>query len=282
MSLTLAAPAKVNLWLNIFPPDETGYHPLDTLFCALNLTDEISIDLTGGALDLEVSGAELGATEHNLAYRAAREFFAALGIAPRATIRLHKKIPAGAGLGGGSSDAASVLIGLNQLHDGVLPTDDLLALGARLGSDVAFFLCGAPLAHATGRGEKLRTLPSLPSLPVLIAIPTFAIATVDAYRWLDEAAAYSREAFGTITPDSWRIVAQHARNAFEPVVLQKHPMLADVKRAIAGSGALVTLLSGSGSTLFGVYTHSDACGRAATALRRMWPRLSIVETSTRA
>jgi 4-diphosphocytidyl-2-C-methyl-D-erythritol kinase len=280
---TIFAPAKINVWLRIFAPDDTGYHPLDTLFCALELADHVTIERTDAPTTLEVLNADVGPTERNLAWRAADEFFRATGLAGGAAIRLDKRIPAGAGLGGGSSDAAAVLRALNDLHDGVLPMADLAAMAARLGSDVAFFLCGAPLAHATGRGEVLQPLPALPRAPVIVLAPAFGIATADAYRWLDEARAFSEPQPLRAVPRDWEGVAAHAANDFERVVFARHPTLARLKSELLDSGALIALLSGSGSTLFGVY-GSDAERDGALATLEGTVRASqavIISTNSR-
>jgi len=137
------APAKVNLSLRVLARERSGYHQLETLFCALELRDEIEIERGGGALSLQVEGAELGPPEENLVHRAAVAFHDAAGIRPDTRIRLRKRIPAGAGLGGGSSDAAATLAALNALHGAPLGPTHLLRLGAELGSDVPFFLCGS-------------------------------------------------------------------------------------------------------------------------------------------
>jgi 4-diphosphocytidyl-2-C-methyl-D-erythritol kinase len=280
MSVTLPARAKINLWLHVFPPDSTGYHPLDTLFCAIDLADEITIDLAVEQLQVDVAGADLGPVHDNLAYRAAREFFLATGLPERASIALNKRIPAGAGLGGGSSDAAAVLRGLNELHGDVLSSDDLMAMGARLGSDVAFFLSHAALAHATGRGEVLRALPPLPQRYVLIVVPDFAISTADAYRWLDDAKHYSHATERETIPRDWSGVAARARNDFEAVVFRKHASLAQVKAALRGAGAITALLSGSGSTVFGIYADQEQCRNAQEQLRKAMPRASLQVTAT--
>ena len=275
MSVTLEARAKINLWLHVFPPDATGYHPLDTLFCAIDLADEITIDLDSEQLHVDVAGADVGAVHDNLAFRAAREFFVATGFPERASVRLNKHIPAGAGLGGGSSDAAAVLRGLNQLHGNVLSSDDLMAMGARLGSDVAFFVCDVPLAHATGRGEILRALAPLPQHPVLIVVPDFAISTADAYRWLDDAKHYTPAAVQKTMPQGWSGIAARAHNDFEGVVFRHHESLAQVKAALLESGARIALLSGSGSTVFGIYDNQEQCRIAQGQLRKAMPRASL-------
>jgi 4-diphosphocytidyl-2-C-methyl-D-erythritol kinase len=276
------APAKINLSLRVYAPDATGYHPIDTLFCALELADEIVFEPATSGIRLEVSGAELGPAHVNLAYRAAQEFFRATGLPARLAMRLTKRIPAGGGLGGGSSDAASVLLALNRQHHDVLTQNDLLALAARLGSDVAFFLCGSSLAHATGRGEVLRMLPALPRAGVILLLPAFGVATADAYRWLDEERAYAPEDSGLIATDDWDTVARHAHNAFEAVVFRKHPLLGELKSALRESGAQIALLSGSGSALFGVYASVQDRDAAAEHLRQTVADAVVVTTATRA
>ena len=223
MTSTVFAPAKINLWLDVFPPDATGYHPLDTLFCAIDLADEIVIAIEHSGIDVMVTGADVGPAERNLAYRAAAEFFQAIQTTPRATIHFTKRIPAGGGLGGGSSDAASVLAALNALHESVVPPADLMAIAARLGSDVPFFLCGSPLAHATGRGEVLRGVPALPVAPLVLVVPPFGVATVDAYQALDAARAFSVPEHTRELPRSWDDVARTARNDFERSSLRAIP-----------------------------------------------------------
>lgn len=261
------APAKVNLWLRVFPPDQTGYHPVDTLFCALELADELVITRGKPGLELHVTGLDVGPADRNLAYRAADEFFRTAGLVANVSIELRKNIPAGAGLGGGSSDAAAVLRALNDMHQDLIPEADLLAMAGRLGSDVAFFLCGSSLAHATGRGEVLRALPSLPRAPIIVVVPNFGVATADAYSWLDEARAFSSPDASTRTmPADWNDVATQAHNDFESVVFAQQPVLRVLKRALVESGARTALLSGSGSTLFGVYGSETERAGALDAL----------------
>ena len=265
MSGTWYAPAKINLWLRVFTGDESGYHPLDTLFCAIDLCDRLEIS-AADRLSLEVSGAELGPVASNLAYRAAHEYFLTIGARPHGAIKLHKIIPAGAGLGGGSSDAAAVLRALQQLHGHALPPEDVLALAARLGSDVPFFLCGSPLARAGGRGELLEPLPALPQRAVLILVPHFAIATRDAYQWLDESGTLAPAAEPAPRPESWRDVEQHTVNSFEPVLFARYPMLRELRDRLLRAGAAVALVSGSGSALFGVFAEETTAAAAQHAL----------------
>ncbi|MBA2244718.1 MAG: 4-(cytidine 5'-diphospho)-2-C-methyl-D-erythritol kinase, partial [Gemmatimonadetes bacterium] len=168
------APAKINLWLRILAREESGYHSLETLFCAVSLADTVRIS-RAPELVFEVEGEiEVGPPERNLCVRAAERFYREMGRTPEVRIELVKRIPSAAGLGGGSSDAAATLRALNTLHGGPMPSDMLLQMGSELGSDVPFFLCGSPLALAWGRGERLLALPPLPPRPVLIAHPGVA------------------------------------------------------------------------------------------------------------
>jgi 4-diphosphocytidyl-2-C-methyl-D-erythritol kinase len=135
MTRTFFAPAKINLWLRVFAPDASGYHPLDTLFCAIDLRDQLDVG-DGPGLHLDVSGIEVGEVEDNLVYRAAHAYFECIGKSPDVQLKLQKNIPAGAGLGGGSSDAAATLIALQERNDWALPHDEMMSLAAQLGSDI--------------------------------------------------------------------------------------------------------------------------------------------------
>lgn len=267
MTRTYDAPAKINLWLRVFARDSSGYHPLDTLFCAIDWCDRLHIT-PAPELQLEVTGADVGPIEQNLAWRAAQEYYRALGMSPRSALRLDKHIPAGAGLGGGSSDAATVLRALQELHEAALPQPEVMALAARLGSDVPFFLCGSAWAHASGRGEVLQTMPPLPSRYVLVVLPEFAVATSDAYAWLDQRAALPAAEASWAAPRSWQDVEKRASNTFESVLFERFPELARVRDLLQRAGAAIALLSGSGSALFGIFADPQTAAAAQQSLSR--------------
>lgn len=268
--VTLAAPAKANLWLRIGERREDGYHSLDTLFCALSLADEVRAARAEAGIALEVSGGvDTGAPEKNLAVRAAESFYAALGEEPAVRLELHKRIPSAAGLGGGSSDAAATLRALNRLHGDPLDAEALLSLGATLGSDVPFFLGSSPLALGMGRGEVLMPLPPLPARPVLVAHPGEAMSTAEAFRRLaeqraaggaarPEAIAYGQDALG-----AWTEVAARAGNDFESPAFERIPRLAAARDAMRAAGAEIALLAGSGASLFGIFASEGARDAAA-------------------
>lgn len=287
MSIHLA-PAKVNLRLTVLAREASGFHQIETLFCALELADEIEIDVhtQEDGIRLSVEGADLGAPEQNLVHRAARAFFDEARLPPRARIVLRKHIPHGAGLGGGSSDAATTLRALNGAFHEVLSFDELLRIAARLGSDVPFFLAGVPFALAWGRGERLLRLHPPVTRPVLVVAPSQRVATADAYGWL----ARRREAhgFAALAPaahdvtalSEWDGIAALAVNDFEDVVFEKLPGLVALRDALAAAGARPALLAGSGSALFGVFESADDLAAARARAAEIDPDARLLATRT--
>lgn len=278
------APAKINLSLRILARESSGYHQLETIFCAIELHDEIRIEPASDGLHLEVEGAELGKVHDNLVYRAAHAFHEAAGRPAAARIRLRKRIPAGAGLGGGSSDAAATLAALNAIHGEPLDRVRLLEIAAALGSDVPFFLSESPLALAWGRGERMLPLPALPTVPALVVVPPFAISTPDAYRELAEHRERSPVAArpAIIEPDSlreWSTLAALAANDFEEPTFRRYPELEGILDAL-NHGAMIARLSGSGSALFGLFPDLDRRAEAAERVARIAPRARLIQTRT--
>jgi 4-diphosphocytidyl-2-C-methyl-D-erythritol kinase len=265
--VTVAAPAKVNLRLCILAREESGYHALETVFCALSLADEVTVARGGAGIRLEMEGgADVGPPEGNLAVRAAERFYREISEPAAIDLHLAKRIPAAAGLGGGSSDAAAVLRALNALHGDPLSRPMLLQMGVELGADVPFFLCGSPLALAWGRGERLMPLPPLPPRPVLVAHPGESMPTPDAFREVAALRGGSYEPRAALLDPaalaSWDGIAALAINDFEPVVLRRIPILVDALETLRTSGASIALLAGSGSSIFAVF--DDASARDAT------------------
>lgn len=286
--IRVPAPAKLNLRLEVLAREESGYHQLETLFCALDLADELTVELTRAAgIELTVTGAELGPLGDNLVHRAAAAYFAASAVTGGARITLHKRIPAGAGLGGGSSDAAATLSALDALHHDALGAKGRLALGARLGSDVPFFLCGSPLALAWGRGGRLLPLEPLPAADVLLLVPAHGVSTAEAYAAL---AAARPPAQSTPEPRvvrwqrlaDWHDVARNARNDFELVVLPRIPELAGARDVLHRHGALFSLLTGSGAVFYGVFTDAGRLHAADRELATSHAGLRTIATRTAA
>lgn len=286
--------AKVNLRLQILTREVSGYHQIETVFQALDLADRIEL-VAGedGEISLAVTGLgadDLGPPEWNLAVQAARRFAEAFtgagGRFPGVDIRLEKRIPAGAGLGGGSSDAAAVLRGLNELTGAGFSASELVLLSAELGSDVPFFASGASRALAWGRGDRILPLSPLPARHVLLAVPAEPIET----GWAYGALAEHREDQTRIGPlaglldgdlrGGWEAVAMRARNEFEPAIFPLRPDLPRIKKALVRAGARPALLSGSGSALFGVFEDEGDLKAALSGLGEVEPGLRLLATRT--
>ena len=263
------APAKVNLFLRVFDRRRDGYHELETLFQAIDLADEVRVERGGGSVRLEVRGAYLGPVEDNLAHRAAARLLAEARISEGVRITLTKRIPAGAGLGGGSSDAAATLECVARLFEISSEHALMRRIAAELGSDVPFFLCGSPLAAGRGRGEVLEPLENLPEAHLVLVTPPVHVSTAWAYRALDEARRSSRESRGRTLrgqPRSWEDVAADAHNDFQDVVTKQHPEVARSLAALADAGAALAMMSGSGAASFGLFPDRSTAVRAAETL----------------
>jgi len=268
--MQLFAPAKINLSLKVLRRRDDGFHEIDTLMAPISLCDELIIEpdeaVTG--IDFSIDDSTLPKGEENLVVRAARLFFAEIKEEPWVRIILRKKIPHGAGLGGGSSDAASTLLGLNRLHGASLSFSRLTSLAAGIGSDVAFFLAAGP-AHCRGRGEIVEPVEALPKLSLLLLKPAFGVPTPWAYRqWRDSREIpgidYAPQQFGDLT----------FGNDLERPVFEKHLFLARMKVWLREQPEVTAaLLSGSGSTMFAVLRDPDEAealgNRARTELDPM-------------
>ena len=280
-SVSILAPAKVNLRLKVLTQQTSGYHSLESVFCAVSLADELTVRPGAGEIELSVEGGvDTGPADENLAVRAARRFFLELGgEGEGARIDLRKRIPAAAGLGGGSSDAAATLLALNALHGDPLPRATLLQLAIELGADVPFFLCGSPLALGWGRGERLLALPPLPPRPVLVAHPGVAMPTGQAFQRIAElrGGGYNPPAFAldAAALSSWETIAGVAENDFEHAAEERLPTIGAARAAMVAAGAEIALLAGSGSSVFGVFPSRDATRSAASELAALgyatWP-----------
>ena len=248
------AQAKVNLFLRVGPRDASGYHEITTLFHRIDLADDVVVRVGGSVRALDCAGpqlppAGLGDPDKNLAYRAAAAFAERAGWPRGFAIELTKNIPVGGGLGGGSADAGAVLRALEAMAPRPIGAEALQGVAASLGSDVPFFASEHASAKGSGRGETLEPAPATP-YPALLLVPRFSISTADAYRWLDE----FREA-GTSPP------SDPTGNDFEPVVEARYPELCEYRTRLVASGARIARLSGSGSTVFGVFEGSAPSGK---------------------
>jgi 4-diphosphocytidyl-2-C-methyl-D-erythritol kinase len=284
----IRAPAKVNLALRILGRRESGYHDLETLFQAVDLCDDVSLRVTSGAgIDLEVSGADVGPAEDNLVVRAARAFLSEGSITTGLSIRLEKRIPAGAGLGGGSSDAGATLRGLRALFPEALDRERIAGLAATLGSDVPFFVGNAGLSLGRGRGEVLRPLPPLPEGQLVIGCPPVHVATAGAFGALARSRAGGAAAPAPASLLSgghplvrWDDVAELAVNDFEATVTRDHPLVAVALDTLRATDPVFALLSGSGAAVFGVYTDASAADEGCDVASAACPSVRFVRART--
>lgn len=272
--MRILAPAKVNLFLRIVGRRADGYHLLDSVMAPVSLYDEIEVtaevrDMRRSHIRVTCDAPAIPADRSNLAHRAAALICQTASLRARIAISLHKQIPAGAGLGGGSSDAAAVLTALNRLFDLKFTPDRLGRLAVQLGADVPFFLAGGA-ARVRGIGEIVARLPQLPRRWLTLVVPRFSVSTVWAYREFDRltpAAPADTEAAWAPSFEAGRWPNPSAFvNDLEHAVLPAHPVLAEQKDRLRSLGARAALMSGSGSAVFGVFTNRAAAARAADAL----------------
>ena len=261
------APAKLNLGLQIMGKRSDGFHDLVSIFQTINLYDQLIFDgAQKGQTLLSCDDPKLSCGPDNLVWRAVDVFRQATGIDKGIQIHLKKQIPYGAGLGGGSSDAATVLGVLNRIWDAKLSIDSLRNLGLSLGSDVPFFLQKGT-ALVKGRGEHVHYLSWRAELVYVLVVPGFEIATGWAYanykKALTEKGGYATF-LDSVSPDEIGIsdLLRHLRNDFLPLVVQTHPEVTQVLTEFEKAGAVATSLSGSGSTLYGVFEDLQRAQKA--------------------
>lgn len=259
--MKLLAPAKINLSLYIFDRLENGYHNLCSIMEKVSLFDEIEIE--------KRNDGKIGFNDpKNLVFRAASALQAASGTKFGVDIQLTKKIPMGAGLGGGSSDAATVLTGLNQLWELEWPLDKLTQIGAKLGSDIPVFLENHP-GLVEKSGEKVTFLPKLPTFWAILIYPGVHVATPWAYQALDEYRATNRLTVKNqhvSVPRTFGELLKILHNDFEEVVFGQHPEIRFAKETLGSVGAEGVLMSGSGSTVFGLFATEAKRDRALEKL----------------
>ena len=302
-TVEVAAQAKVNLRLCILAREATGFHQLETLFLRLELADTVRVRRTSGARTIGVEGlgdlSDIGPPEKNLAWRAAELYFAATESRGGFAIEITKRIPIGGGLGGGSADAGAVLRALDAMSDDPVGSPFLMMLAAQLGSDVPFLTGEHAYALAWGRGERMVSIPPPPSRGVLLIVPSFAINTASAYGWLAEhRERHPAKRGGAVSLDlaalsDWGRLAALAENDFEGPVAERHPEIDEYVATLRSLPCEVALLSGSGSTVFGVGSATgggpellglaavpDSAGEARYILTRSAMRvepLSVIE-----
>lgn len=280
MECTERACAKVNLTLCVGGKRPDGYHTVTSVMQRIGLWDTVTVRGSTGEDALHCDVLVTERAEDNLCMKALRVFFAETGArSGGVTITLKKRIPTQAGLGGGSSDAAAVLRALRTLYAPDMTDGQLEGMAAQLGSDVPFFIRGGT-ALATGRGEVITPLPGLKNGWFVVVKPEEGYSTAEMYRRLDEPGSMlvrnSRYMQDAVAANNVHAVAAELHNSFERVV-PKGSSLWAIKDALRAQGALGTLLSGSGSAVFGLFDDRNAAIAAAELLRRTWPQVFVAK-----
>jgi 4-diphosphocytidyl-2-C-methyl-D-erythritol kinase len=293
-TLALDAPAKINLYLRVTGRRHDGYHYLATLMQKVSLFDRLLLRKAGSGIRVHCPGSGLPEDEGNLVYRAARLFLQTM--APRlhgdfgVEITLHKKIPLAAGLGGGSSDAAAVLLGLNRLFAAKCTGPELLALGGRLGADVPLFIVDWPVAWATGIGDRLHPAVSMAGYRILLVNPGFSVATA----WVYEKFALTATGKKINLKNSDDVHAEEVDftrrairpdelvNDLEAVTAGQYLEISSLRERLLKGGAVAAMMTGSGPSVFGLFPEQEeekavACGRE---LSREYPKTFLVSPLT--
>ena len=274
--------AKVNLTLDVLGKREDGYHDLKSVMQTISVRDDIEIDVgTGKPWSLECDKEGIPCDERNLAWKAAKVYCDAMQKDPEGlTIRITKRIPSEAGLGGGSADAAAVLRALNNHYGNPLSIWALAELGAQVGSDVPFCVVGGTMM-CEGRGEKLRKLPDMPDCVMVVVKPEFPVSTPELYRKIDDAVIGQR-------PDQTAMesallagdllkVAQNLCNVFDPLVTEEHLELNYIKSVFNTYGAVGYLMSGSGSAVYAIVSEFEVAAVICSMLKENYPQIFIAK-----
>ncbi|MCK4235763.1 MAG: 4-(cytidine 5'-diphospho)-2-C-methyl-D-erythritol kinase [Candidatus Krumholzibacteria bacterium] len=265
MTLSARCAAKINLYLDIIGTRDDGYHEIETIFQPVSLWDELTFSAVDQGLEVTGDDDSVPWNGNNLCARAARVLFDRVGFRRGVRIDVHKEIPVGAGLGGGSSDAAATLLGLNELFGFALSNDKLQELALRVGSDVPFFVMGRP-AIGRGRGEILEEVSGLPGGWILIVKPDITISTKRAYENVNLVLTQRgyRDKLKKLLkglevfPDS----RLDTLNSFEDSVIESFPEIGKVLATLRSSGAVLSALSGSGSSCFAVFSEENRAKEA--------------------
>ena len=274
--------AKLNLTLDVLGKRPDGYHDIKSVMQAISLRDDIEIDIgTGKPWTLLCDKEDIPTDERNLAWKAAKLFFDTTGKDPQGLeIRITKRIPAEAGLGGGSADAAAVLRALNRHYGAPFSLPALAELGGQIGSDIPFcVLCGTAMAE--GRGEKLRPLPNVPDCIFVVCKPDFSVSTPALYAKIDEKAIAQRPDHrameSALLAGDLGAVAQNLCNVFDPIVTEEHLELNYIKSIFNSYGAVGYQMTGSGSAVYCIVENFEYAAVICSMLRENYPQVFIAK-----
>ncbi len=273
MQVTVHAPAKINLTLDVVGRREDGYHLLESIFQAVDCRDTLIARSLSRGMSLAVANGEPCPMEKNTAYKAATAFFRHTGIDGGVAMTLEKRIPMQAGMGGGSADGAAALLALNALYDTGLSPEELSTLALQVGADVPFCLTGGT-AYVTGVGEEIRPLSPLPPCTIVVAQPDEGVSTAAAYGALDAAETLCRPdheaALAALRRGDLEGLCREVENVFEAVVALDG--VAAIRAQMEEFSPLCSRMTGSGSAVFAVFADEQKAAACLSALQRHWPR----------
>ena len=287
-AVTVRAPAKLNLTLEVIERLPNGFHLIRSIFARVDsISDTLTIGVhrAGAGVHISTDATDIPLDDANICHQAAARYLAAINAVARIDIRIDKKIPVAAGLGGGSSDAAAVLRVLNDVFGGRLLPPELSTLGAGLGKDIPFFLAGVPAAIVSGMGEIVEPLPSLPPFEYLVVNPMVPIPTGEAYAALGQAVPFMTDPSRfnvtehmkhSIEAGDRAAVAAGLYNEFETYAERRYPVVRQLQQTLRALGARAARMSGSGPTVFGLFDTADQCLAAARAMRHYYPTMRIL------
>ncbi len=265
--MKIFSPAKINLFLNIIGKRPNGYHDIYSLICGVALYDTLTLDFQASKITVVCTHSAVPEDETNIAHRAAKCFFNALRHSGGVGICIEKHIPVAAGLGGGSSNAASVLSGLNTHYGHPFSNRDLASQALTLGTDVPFFIYQKP-ALATGVGENLEFFKEIQPYPIVLIRPDIQVSTADIYKNLNLGLTNCEQKHKSFPLNKGFNPLHHLCNDLETVTISWYPVISDIKKALLDQGALGSLMSGSGPTVFGLFSDSDRAKKAYQTLSK--------------
>ena len=264
--------AKINLTLDVTGRRADGYHLVRMIMQSVTLCDTIYLTARPEpGITLETDSPSIPADEHNLMWKAADKLIRTCGIREGIHMRLEKKIPAAAGLAGGSTDAAAVFTGMNDLFQLGLSREELMRMALPLGADIPYCILGGT-ALAEGIGEQLTPLPAMPACAILLARPDIEVSTPWAYRTLDDTEVIrhpdTEKMLGALKAGSLTDLASGLENVLEQVTAARYPVIEDIRQHMLACGAIGARMSGSGPTVFGIYKDKKEAASAAEELQR--------------
>lgn len=283
-SIILKGRAKINLTLDVVGKRENGYHDLEMIMQSINLYDTIYIRKTKvQGVRLKSNYSWLPTNEKNIAYKAAELFFQETGITGGVAVEITKHIPVAAGLAGGSADAAATLVGMNRLYETHFSKEKLMEMGLKLGADVPFCIARGTML-AEGIGEKLTALTPMPTTYVVLVKPPFSASTAVVYGNLDihniKKHPNTKLVMEALSEEDVKKVAKNMANVLEEVTISMYPEIEKIKQEFVRCGALGTMMSGSGSTVFGLFESEEAAKKASKHFKMKHDMREVYITTT--